>query len=161
MTRNQCTPWHRMNPYDNESMNYMTVYDIEWLHRMNLPCWWASRMTCHVISRDTENNCSMTPIGVNSERHKWGSGLCLVGAWCWVDSYRALDSRLQGMGFNFQCWTYAEVSGKLFIPCYLCLPGSHGYLMERAPSPPRIPSLCNDWLILQKMCWILSLRKWD
>ena len=45
---------------------------------------------------------------------------------------RALDSRSEGLGFDFQCWPYVEVSGKLHIPHCLGPSSRNGYLVYRS-----------------------------
>ena len=44
---------------------------------------------------------------------------------------RTLDSRSEGLGFDFHSWSYVEASGKHPIPYYLCPPNSDGYLVEQ------------------------------
>ena len=39
---------------------------------------------------------------------------------------RAFCSRLEGLGFDSQCWPCVDVSGKLHIPHYLCPPSKGG-----------------------------------
>ena len=38
----------------------------------------------------------------------------------------ATDLRSKGLGFNFYCWSWVNVSGKIFIQYCLSLPGSDG-----------------------------------
>ena len=45
---------------------------------------------------------------------------------------RALDSRSEGLGFESQCWSCVEVSGKLRIPHCLGPPSRNGYLVHRS-----------------------------
>ena len=45
---------------------------------------------------------------------------------------RALDSRLEGLGFDSQCWPSVEVSGKPRIPHCSGPPSHNGYLMHRS-----------------------------
>ena len=56
-----------------------------------------------------------------------------VGACGQVD--RALDSR-SGLGFDSQCWSCVEVSGKLCIPHCLGPPSHNGYLVHRSKVGP-------------------------
>ena len=65
-------------------------------------------------------------------------GRVSVGACGLVD--RALSSISTGLGFDAQYWSCEEVSGKLLIPYYLCLPSTDGYLVEQGKL------YCNDWL---------------
>ena len=51
-----------------------------------------------------------------------------VGACGLVD--RALDSILKGLGFDSQCWTSAEMVGKLLTPYCLYLLNSDRYLVD-------------------------------
>ena len=44
---------------------------------------------------------------------------------------RALDLRSEGLGSDSHCLQCGEVSGKLFIPYWLCPPRGNGYLVER------------------------------
>ena len=37
-----------------------------------------------------------------------------------------LDSKSKGLGFDFYCWSYVEVLGKLIIPCCICPPSRGG-----------------------------------
>ena len=53
-----------------------------------------------------------------------------MGACGQVD--RALDSRSEGLVFDFQCWPCVEVSGKLRIPHCLGPPSHDGYLVHRS-----------------------------
>ena len=57
----------------------------------------------------------------NQDVHKGACGLM----------NRALDPRSKDLGFYSHCSLCIKVSGKLFIPCYLCLLSSNGYLVER------------------------------
>ena len=45
---------------------------------------------------------------------------------------RALDSRSEGLGFDFQCWPCVEVLGKLRIPHCLGPPSRNGCLVYRS-----------------------------
>ena len=44
----------------------------------------------------------------------------------------ALDSRSEGLGFDSQCWSCVQVSGKLCILHRLGSSGNNGYLMYRS-----------------------------
>ena len=52
-----------------------------------------------------------------------------VGACGPVD--KALDSRSEGLEFDYQCWPCVEVSCKLCIPHHLGPPSRNGYLVHR------------------------------
>ena len=47
---------------------------------------------------------------------------------------RTLDSRLEGLLFDSQCWPRVEVSGKLRIPYCLIPPSCNGYLVYSSKS---------------------------
>ena len=45
---------------------------------------------------------------------------------------RALDSKSEGLGFNFSAGHVVEVLGKLCIPHCLGLPSHNGYMVHRS-----------------------------
>ena len=53
-----------------------------------------------------------------------------MGACGLVD--RVLNSKSQGLGFDFQCWPHVGVSGKPCIPQCLGPPSCNGYLVHRS-----------------------------
>ena len=61
--------------------------------------------------------------------HMWASG-------------KAFDSRSKGLGFDSHCWSFVEVSGKLFMTYCLCLPSSDGYPV------PGGQEIVTEWLKL-------------
>ena len=63
-----------------------------------------------------------------------------MGACGQVD--RALNSRLEGLGFDSQCWPCVEMSGKLRIPHCLGPTSRNGYLVYRSKAGSIVAGCC-------------------